>query len=200
MLSPKERADNFSMCCPQYSPLVVHNERLYGFWLIGRWYASDRSFYGSYPPSYLKRVRSLFPDCAKILHLFSGTVKGDGVNQITYDIKPELEPDICDDVSNLLTHFKESEFELIFADPPYEERDFEKYGCKPFGKGRVVKDCSVIVKPSGFLVWLDTILPPFSKRDWQLYGIIGLVQSTNHRTRAISIFQKERDEGADKST
>ncbi|MBA7604030.1 hypothetical protein ES703_11148 [subsurface metagenome] len=191
MLSPKERAENFSREFPQYGPLVVHNDRLYGFWLIGRWHASDRSFYGSYPPSYLKRVRSLFPDCAKILHLFSGTVKGDGINEVTFDIKPELEPNICDDAKNLLQHFQSGEFDLILADPPYEARDFEKYGCKPFNKGKVVKDCSGIVKPGGFLVWLDTILPPFSKRDWQLYGIIGLVQSTNHRTRAISIFQKE---------
>jgi len=191
MLSPEERVDNFSKCYPQYSPLVVHNDRLYGFWLIGRWYASDRSFYGSYPPSYLGRIRALFPDCEHILHLFSGTVKGDGVKEITYDIKPELEPDICDDVSNLLKHFQPDEFDLILADPPYEERDFEKYGCKPFSKGKVVKDCSVIVKPDSFLVWLDTVLPPFSKEDWQLYGVIGLVPSTNHRIRAISIFQKE---------
>lgn len=191
MLSPKERAENFERTYPQYSSLVVHNGRLYGFWLIGRWYASDRSFYGSYPPSYLGRIKSLFPDCQKVLHLFSGTIKGDGINELTYDIKPELEPNICDDAKNLLQHFRPSEFGLILADPPYEARDFEKYGCKPFSKGRVVKDCSVIVKPGGFLVWLDTILPPFSKRDWQLFGIIGLVQSTNHRTRAISIFQKE---------
>lgn len=191
MLTPKERADNFKFTYPQYSPLVIHNDRLYGFWLIGRWYASDRIFYGSYPPSYLKRVRSLFPDCYKILHLFSGTVEGDGINEITYDIKPELEPDVCDDARNLLEHFPQGEFDLILADPPYEAKDFEKYGCKPFNKSKVVKECSVITKPGGFLVWLDTILPPFSKRDWQLYGIIGLVQSTNHRTRAISIFQKE---------
>jgi len=190
MLSPKERADNFSTSYPQYSPLVVHNDRLYGFWLIGRWYASDRSFYGSYPPSYLGRIKSLFPDCGKVLHLFSGTVKGDRVNEITYDIKSELEPNICDDVKNLVKHFQPNEFDLILADPPYEERDFEKYGCKPFSKGKVVKDCSIIVKPGGFLVWLDTVLPPFSKRDWQLYGIIGLVQSTNHRIRAISIFKR----------
>lgn len=191
MLTAKERADNFKLCFPQYCPLVVHNNRLYGFWLIGRWYASDPTFYGSYPPSYLGRVRSLFPDCTKILHLFSGTVKGDGVNEITYDINPKLKADICDDACNLLTHFGEGEFDLVLADPPYEERDFEKYGYKPFNKGKVVKECSVIVRAGGFLVWLDTILPPFSKTYWQLFGIIGLVQSTNHRTRAINIFRKK---------
>jgi hypothetical protein len=191
MLTPKERADNFSRCFPQYSPLVVHNNRLYGFWMIGRSYATNRSFYGSYPPSYLSRIKSLFPDCEKILHLFSGSIQDVGLSEVTYDISPQFSPTICDDVANLLQHFQPNEFDLILADPPYEARDFEKYGYKPFNKGKVVRECSQIVKPGGFLVWLDTILPPFSKRDWQLYGIIGLVQSTNHRTRAITIFQKE---------
>ena len=190
MLSPRERAENFTRVFPQYSPLVVHNNRLYGFWLIGRWYATNRSFYGSYPPSYLNRVKSLFPDCERILHLFSGSIKGVGFNEITYDIKPEYGPQICDDVKNVLRHFEPDEFDLILADPPYELRDFEKYGCKPFNKGKAVAECSVITRHGGFLVWLDTILPPFSRRDWELYGIIGLVQSTNHRTRSLSIFQK----------
>ncbi|GAI97417.1 unnamed protein product [marine sediment metagenome] len=60
MLSARERADNFEQTYPKYSPLVIHNDRLYGFWLIGRWYASNRQFYGSYPPSYLNRVRTYF--------------------------------------------------------------------------------------------------------------------------------------------
>ena len=184
----EERADNFTRSFPKYSPLVVHNGRLYGFWLIGRWYASNRSFYGSYPPSYLDRVRSLFPDCERVLHLFSGSLQDVHLNEVTYDIKPDFNPIICDDAKNMLQHFKVGEFDLILADPPYELRDFEKYGCKPFNKGRVVKDCSVITKPGGFLVWLDTIMPIFSKRDWELFGCIGLVQSTNHRTRQITIF------------
>lgn len=190
MITTEDRTASFKNRHPRYCPLIVHNERIYGFWLIGRWYASDRGFYGSYPPTYLSRVKSLFPDCTRILHLFSGTVKGNGVDEITYDINPELQPNICDDATNLLEHFQPNEFNLILADPPYEERDFQKYGCKPFNKAKVIRDCSIIVRCSGFLVWLDTILPPFSKRDWQLYGIIGLVQSTNHRTRAITIFQK----------
>ena len=189
-LTAIERAENFKRAFPKYSPLIVHNERLYGFWLIGRWYASNRQFYGSYPPSYLARVRSLFPDCQRVLHLFSGSVTDVRLNEVTYDIKPDFSPTVCDDVKNLLQHFQPSEFNLILADPPYEARDFEKYGVMPFNKAKVVAECSVITRHGGFLVWLDTILPPFSRRDWELYGIIGLVQSTNHRTRAISIFQK----------
>lgn len=191
MLTAEERAENFQRTFPQYSPLVIHNGRLYGFWLIGRWYATNRQFYGSYPPGYLARVQSLFPDCEKVLHLFSGSLKQVKLNETTYDIKPDFSPTICDDAQNILQHFKPNEFDLILADPPYENRDFERYGCRPFNKGKVVGECSAITKPGGFLVWLDTILPQFSKRDWELYGIIGLIQSTNHRYRAISIFTKQ---------
>lgn len=192
MLSVKERAENFKRKHPRYSPLIVHNNRLYGFWVIGWRYASDRNFYGSYPPSYLSRVQSLFPDCKRILHLFSGTLQGDGINEVTYDINPDLRPDVCDDARNLLTHFQENEFDLILADPPYDEKDFEVYGYEPFDKKEVIKNSVHIVKPGGFLVWLDTRLPQFSKKYWELFGVIGLVQSTNHRVRAITIFQKPR--------
>ena len=191
-LTAKERADNFKNQFPNYSPLVIFNNRLYGFWIIGRWYASDRQFYGSYPPSYLARVQSLFPDCEKILHLFSGTIKGDGEKVLTYDIKAELEPNICDDALNILSHFPQGYFDLILADPPYDEKDFAVYECQPFNKKQVLKDCAYIVKPGGVLVWLDTRMPQFSRKVWDLYGMIGLVQSTNHRVRALTIFKKPR--------
>ena len=193
-MDTKERADNFKKHHPKYSPLVIHNNRLYGFWVIGRWYASDRGFYGSYPPSYLSRVLSLFPDCERILHLFSGTLQKSGDNEVTYDINPELNPDVCDDARNLLNHFQENEFDLILADPPYDAKDFEVYGCEPFDKKEVIKKCAHIVKPSGFLVWLDTRFPQFSRKYWDLFGAIGLVQSTNHRVRVITIFQKPRQQ------
>jgi len=189
-LSPKDRIENYNKRFPDYDPIIEHNNKIYGFWLIGRWYASDTSLYGSYPPSYLRRIMTLFPDCYKILHLFSGTLIGDGEYVTTYDINPGYKPNICDDTRNLLNHFESDTFELILADPPYQKRDFEVYKCKPFNKPKVVKDCSLIIKEHGFLVWMDTIMPTFSKEDWNLAGAIALLQSTNHRIRIISIFQK----------
>lgn len=156
MMIVQDRADNFSRAFPKYSPLVVHNERLYGFWLIGRYYVGNQGFYGSYPPGYLARVRSLFPDCDKILHLFSGSIADLRMNEVTYDIKPDFAPMVRDDVKNLLKHFQLDQFDLILADPPYEERDFEKYGCKPFNKKLAVAECSQIVKEHGF--WFGSML------------------------------------------
>lgn len=109
------------------------------------------------------------------MHLFSGTLKGDGVNEVTFDINPALEPNICGDARNVEDYFGDNEFDLILADPPYDEVDFDRYNCEPFDKREVIKKCQKIVKLGGFLVWLDTRMPQFSKRYWQVYGIIGLV-------------------------
>ena len=185
-----DRAKNYQRTFPDYSPLVAHNGRLYGFWLIGQYYHSKTSYYGSYPHSYLARIRSLFPDCNQILHLFSGSLNEVKMGEKTYDISNVFAPTIQDDVSNLSKHFAPGTFDLIIADPPYEDKDFAKYGQKPFNKRQVIKDCSEIVVSDGFLVWLDVIFPQFSKMNWELLGVIGLAQSTNHRTRQITIFQK----------
>jgi len=87
-LTPEERAKSFSRKFPNYAPLVVHNNRLYGTWVIGALYRQKTGYYGEYPYMVKERVLALFPDCEKRLHLFSGTVKD--LNSITFDINPEL--------------------------------------------------------------------------------------------------------------
>lgn len=67
-------------------------------------------------------------------------------------------------MNNLSDCFTENSFDLILADPPYEDKDFEVYGYKPFPKQKVIKSCHKIVKSKGFLVWLDTRFPMFSKK------------------------------------
>jgi len=53
---------------------MVDKGWLYGIWQIGNYYKRKYDYYGSYPPSYLKRIYSLFPDKTKLLHLFSGAI------------------------------------------------------------------------------------------------------------------------------
>ena len=40
------------------------------------------------------------------------------------------------------------------------------------------------------VVWLDQVLPMYRKDEWKLVGIIGMVKSTNHRFRVVTIFKK----------
>jgi hypothetical protein len=183
-----QRAEMFSHRFPKYCPLVVHNSRLYTCWTIGAVYYKGNSYYGSFPYSVKERIYALFPDCEKVCHLFSGTVRD--LDTITYDIRPELNPSICDDVRNLEKWKRLLEdVDLFVADPPYEHSDFLKYGARPLNKSEVIRKLGRVAKSHSFLAWLDTRVPIYNKRVWGLLGYIGLVVSTNTRMRVLTLLE-----------
>ncbi len=186
-----------------YSPLIEHNGIVCGYWLMGNDYRNPSKYYGAYPPSYLKRVRMLFPrefESGLILHCFSGEVELVGtteerMRQIRLDIKDGLvnRPDVVGDAAQLSKYFKPGSFDLILADPPYGD-NHTKYGTPPVNKKKVVQECGKVLKDGGTLVWLDTIMPMWAKADgWKLAGTIGMCQSTNHQTRVMTILEQGYD-------
>ena len=111
---------------------------------------------------------------------------------LTYDVNPDLKPTICDDVRNIEKYADTiGKIDLVIADPPYDKSDFEKYGVKPFNKSWVIRMLGHIMKSGSFLVWLDTRVPMYSKKIWQLIGYVGIIVSTNHRIRCLSFYQKQ---------
>jgi len=190
-VSLEERALNYSKTFPKYPKVVVDKNWLYGIWIIGYNYKSKKGYYGEYPPTYLKRLHSLFPDAKKVLHLFGGVVeKGKWQNETTFDINPELKPDVIGDAHKLYSYFKKEKFDLILSDPPYSQTDAKRYGHPMIGRNKVVKECYKILGRGGYLCWLDQVLPMYTKREVKYVGTIGIVRSTNHRFRILSIFSK----------
>jgi SAM-dependent methyltransferase len=181
--------ENYNKTFPKWPPLVKTDRWVYGVWVIGNDYRNKSRYYGTYPPTYLKRVRALFPDSEKVLHLFSGDVeKGYFPSETTLDINQELKPDIVANSSNI--PFKENSFDLILVDPPYSKEDAEKYGYPMPNRKKALHECYRVLKPNGFVVWLDVVLPMYRKIEFNLVGTIGLIRSTNHRTRTVLIWQK----------
>lgn len=179
--------ENYNQNRGIYSPVIVHNGVVCGFWLTGNDYRNPSKYYGAYPPNYLKRMKLLFPNAHDVLHLFSGkVVKGTWEKETTADINPELRPDIICNAETLEIF----PFDLILADPPYEN-NHEKYGTERVNKHKAIKQAARNIKTGGYLVWLDTIQPMWAKADgWQLKGTIGLCQSTMHRVRMVTILRK----------
>ncbi len=68
-------------------------------------------------------------------------------------------------------------------------KDFEKYGVKPFNKTIVVKELGELMRKGTFLVWLDTIVPMYNKKTWNLLGHVGMVISTNTRARMLTMLE-----------
>jgi len=180
-----------------FSPLISANGCVCGYWLMGNDYRNRTRYYGAYPPSYLKRIRLLFPEEfaeGQILHCFAGMVQvDDPTRETTFDLRDDIDPlpDVQGNAVELSKYFGPESFDLILADPPYGG-NHEKYGTPPVNKKKVVQECSKVLKDGGHLVWLDTIMPMWAKADgWRLVGTIGLCQSTNHQTRLVTILEQK---------
>ena len=177
------------------TPLTVHqrNNRpfLHGFWFVGG--GNISSFYGSYQEQYLNRISTLFPDCRgrhSCVHLFSGSMPpSDDYLRVGKDPTGQYKSDFEVDAHSL-SSFIEFNPSLIYADPPYSREDSEHYENSMVDRARIVKECALVLKPGGYLVWMDQALPIFSNDILQLVGGISYVRSTGNRFRLISIFRK----------
>lgn len=181
-----DRAECYNRQFPEYPPLATTKRWIYGIWMIGNNYQSKQGFYGEYPPSYLRRIKSLFPDAEDILHLFSGSVRD--MVATTFDLAQGA--DVQGDAEQLDRYFEPDTFDLILADPPYSSEDALHYGTPMINRNKVLSKCIMVLKPDGFICWLDTVLPMYRKADVVLVGTIGVVRSTNHRFRVVSIYQR----------
>lgn len=193
------RAVNYNIWARQkgYSGLVYHNGAVYGFWLLGQDYRNVSKYYGAYPAGYLQRIEALFSDLFErgpILHLFSGSIRGDCRKVWTVDIDPDLRPCVVASADNFAHLIPEDvRFSIVLADPPYAG-NWEKYPkAKKVCARKVLDEVWKVTQDGGYLVWLDTHFPQFSSAKWRLRGVIGIGTSTNHVWRAATILQKRRD-------
>jgi len=182
-----DRANNYVRAFPDYPPLQVSGEKLYGMWLIGNNYKRINPLYGSYPNSFLERIYALFPETPR-LHVFSGgVIDGRGT---TFDSSPDRKADVVGDVMDIGSLLPFHRYNTVIADPPYNDKARKIYGTPSFNKRLAVKEISKVVAPGGFLIWLDTTTPMWSKKEWSWRGCVGLHTGTNCVMRVISILKR----------
>lgn len=171
-------------------PLYCHDGRFYGMWWVSGARQSGTQFYGAYHKNYLTRVESLFPDAEKTVHLFAGAMPADKrYVRVGLDNLGNNPPDIIGNAEQLAS-FLPFKPDLIYADPPYSSDDAEHYKIGMVNRSRVVEECASVLRPQGFLVWLDQALPVFSNDRLRLVGLVGYIRSTGNRFRVVSVFQK----------
>lgn len=157
----------------------------------------SRAYYGAYPPTYLSRVRALFPDIdstgptngqvnLRILHVFSGSLPPGPYLRCDTVQPAEIKRSVYDLDANA-----NGTYELIYADPPYSAADAEKYGTPMVDRRRALAGLARVTRVGGFVVWLDTVWPQHRKEQFRTVGRIALVRSTNHRVRLVSIFERQ---------
>ncbi len=189
-LTWQQRLDNYTKWTgfPQ-SMFVSPDGRVYGTWIMGNDYRVKSTYYGGYPAGYLHRVRALFPDRPYALHLFSGKVDTEAMPGDTVDINPHNHPTYLDDAQTL-KKVPLGLYGLVLADPPYSVEDSEHYQTTMIKRNVVMRALGEGLNPGAYVVWLDQVLPMYRKDQFSLEAAIGMMKSTNHRFRMVSIFRK----------
>jgi hypothetical protein len=173
--------------CPK-SRVISEDGRVVGTWIMGNDYRVKSAYYGGYPAGYLRRVRALFPDKRRVLHLFSGKVDLAALPGDTVDINADLSPTYVDDAQRL-ENVPLGAYDLILADPPYSVEDAERYRTTMI-KRNVVMRALQGAAAGTHVVWLDQVLPMYRKDAFAIDAVIGMVKSTNHRFRVVTIFRR----------
>ena len=186
----QERIDNYIRVTgfPR-SVFLSSDGRMVGTWIMGNDYRVKSGLYGGYPAGYLKRIAALFPDRKRVLHVFSGKVDLTAMPGDTVDIRPDLQPTYVADAHDL-TNVPLTGYDLILCDPPYSVEDANHYQTTMVQRNVVMRSLGAATSPGTYLIWLDQVLPMFRKDQWTVQGVIGMVKSTNHRFRVVTVFRK----------
>lgn len=167
---------------------VSGDDRVVGIFIMGNDYRVKSGYYGGYPATYLRRVRALFPDKQRTLHLFSGHVDQVEFPGDTVDINAALFPTYTDDAQTL-EGVPLEDYDLVLADPPYSAEDAEHYNAPMVNRNRVLRALTR-TRPGTHVVWLDQVLCMYRKDEWHIDALVGIIKSTNHRFRVMTIFRR----------
>ncbi len=187
----EERIDHYTKTLPFPRSLFLGGDnRIVGTWIMGNNYHATSAVYGSYPHGYLKRIKALFPDKTAALHLFSGQVDQKVWPGDTLDIRPAVRPTYLCDAQQDLSNVPVESYDIVLADPPYSVEDAERYQTTMIKRNKVLRLLADRCTAGTHIVWLDQVLPMYRKSDWAIVGVIGMVKSTNHRFRVVTIFER----------
>ena len=186
-----ERIENFEKETG-YSNYLFHaaDGWIAGTWVMGGDYTVESGYYGGYPAGYLRRIKALFPEKNDVLHVFSGKVDLGTLPGDTVDLDAKRKPTFHDDAQTL-EKVPVQDYDLILADPPYSVEDAENYKPSMVKRNKVMRALGKKAKKGTHVVWLDQVLPMYRKDEWSIQAVIGMVKSTNHRFRVITIFEKK---------
>jgi len=189
-MNPSERIANYHRVTGFPESLFIGGDgRIVGTWIMGNDYRVKSEYFGGYPAGYLRRVKSLFPDKKRVLHLFSGRVDKSVIPGDTVDVNPELAPDYVDDAQTL-EGVPLEEYDLVMSDPPYSVEDCDHYQTPMVKRNKVMAALGERLTSGCHVVWLDQVLPMFRKDQFSIEAVIGMVKSTNHRFRVVTIFNR----------
>jgi hypothetical protein len=185
MITPEEIVQRLNEL--KYPPTIWSHDWIYGLWYCGT--AFQKSiYYGQFPMTFVKRITTAFlPGEFDFLHACAGRCHIDGA--INMDIHNLPEVDVVGNVESM--EFADNSFDVCLIDPPYSEEDASRYKVKRLIKPKItMAEIKRVLRPGGWLLWLDERYPSYRRGEWELKGLIGIVTGAERRARVLSMFRK----------
>lgn len=154
------------------SLFVSGNGQIVGTWVMGNCYGKE----GDYPAGYVRRVRSLFPDKQRVLHVYS-----DGREQLPGEYARTL---------RALSRQPVEKFDLVLCDPPYSRESPNSLSNPKVQRQKTASVLADRLAEGSYIAWLDQIFPSYRRDQLEVEALIGVIRSANHRVRALTIFRK----------
>ena len=180
-------------------------------WLLARAkLLGGRKYYGAYLGGFPERARVLLGASINdpVLHVCGGMARyypykaGFGPNDMTMDLDPAIQPDICHDVTDPFPmvftspadpRFPFIPFRAMLADPPYSEVDAAHYtpgAAKYPSPGKIVQNM-IDALPVGGRAGIIHYIVPRCPKNAKFIACVGVVCGFNNRIRVFSAFEKK---------
>lgn len=161
---------------------------------------------GAYPDRYLQYMEHYVTGVCglpwnPLAHFFSGSIKGDGVDVVTFDVNAEQSPTHLVNLTKDPAPVPDNSFAVVLADPPYQHKGYDaatelysdpKYGGgKPVKRYSFVKEAVRVLRPGGIFAVMH-VLPYATPAGTSRQAIIGVTTGTTQVIRVVSVFRKDR--------
>lgn len=165
-------------------------------WMLGNNYKIRSGYHGGFPPTFLARIKALFPDKFRVLHLFSGKVDlsslGRSICRSCPATRSMFARTSIPRTSMTARRWKRCRSKITIwfcATRPTRARTPNAMARPWCGEKKVLRALERF--PAGaHVVWLDQVLPMWRRDCFALEAVIGIWKSTNHRFRELSIFRR----------
>jgi hypothetical protein len=189
----------------KFPPISFSHGWLYGVWYCGTSFQKSQ-YWGQFPLTFVKRITTMFPTKEyRFLHLCCGKCYIEGAvnvdlrdtanDQANISGESKLKVDVLANAESFAFDqpdvFPPNSFDVCLLDPPYSQEDSSRYGvARLVSPKKAFAQLAIVIKPEGWVIWLDEKFPNYPKEFFKLKGTISIVTGPNRRTRLMSMYQR----------
>lgn len=170
------------------SLFIADDGRVVGTWIIGEDPNARSPFHGGHPAGCRRRIAALFPECKRVLNVFSGQVGVVATDSDAVSFDQTIDPTYVDGTQTLV-RIPLEKYGLVIVDPDHAQHQ-ARDGQSGLFKSEVVLRGLQCCAPGTFIVWLDRRLPAYREDKFSVEATIALWEPSSSWFRGITIFRR----------